>query len=85
MANNVIGGVIIQPEEVREPAERDFIATIGNFNSTTGITLIFDGAAQATTKRYKYNKGISSSYWGAGKRVKCVRISGTILVEYPIT
>lgn len=84
MANNVIGGVIIQQGEVREPEERDFIATIGNFSSSTGITLIFDGAAQATTKRYKYNKGISSSYWGAGKRVKCVRISGTILVEYPI-
>ncbi|MCQ2355464.1 MAG: hypothetical protein MJ014_00325 [Methanocorpusculum sp.] len=79
-----IGDIPVAAEEPQEPQERDFIATIGSYSSS-GITLKFDGAAAATTKKYKFNKGISSSYWGAGKRVKCVRISGTILVEYPIT
>lgn len=79
-----IGDVPVAAYEQREPLEKDFIATVGEYHSD-GITLVFDGSETATTKRYKFNKGISASYWATGKRVKCVRISGTILVEYPIT
>lgn len=78
-----IGDTPVEPIEVQEPEERDFFATVGNF-SAVGITLIFDGATVPSTKRYKYNTGIDPALWTTGARVKCLRISGTILVEYPI-
>lgn len=53
------------------------LATVGNFNSTTGSTLIFDGADAASTKRYKR---IGSARLSAGTRVLVAKISGTYLI-----
>lgn len=78
-----IGDVPVEAAEEKASEERDFFATIGNYNSN-GITLIFDGSSTASQKRYKCNKGIDANKWVAGTRVKCLRISGTIIVEYPI-
>lgn len=58
----------------------DFLATVGAVYSD-GLTLIFDGQTEATTKRYKRNTAIT---FKAGQRVKVVKISGTYIVEYPI-
>lgn len=64
----------------REPARTDFFATVAEVTAD-GITLLFDGTDAATTKKYKFNK---SATFAAGDRVKCLRISGTVVVEYPI-
>lgn len=61
--------------------QTDFLATVASVNAA-GITLIFDGDATATTKRYKYNTAVTFS---PGQRVKVVKISGTYIVEYPIS
>lgn len=53
------------------------LATVGNYNSSTGTTLIFDGAETATTKRYKR---VGSSSLTAGSRVLVAKISGTYLI-----
>ena len=59
------------------------IATIGSYNSTTKTaTLIFPGETEPTTKAYKCNESIEFS---AGMRVKIAKISGTYVVEYPIS
>lgn len=60
--------------------QTDFLATIGAVYSD-GVTLIFDGQTQPTTKRYKSNKSV---IFTAGQRVKVVKIAGTYLVEYPV-
>lgn len=78
-----VGDVPVEAVEPKEPEERDFFAAVGDY-SASGITLLFNGANTPTTKRYKYNTGIDPALWVAGARVKCLRISGTILVEYPI-
>lgn len=53
------------------------LATVGNYNSSTGTTLIFDGADTATTKRYKR---VGSASLSAGNRVLVAKISGTYLI-----
>lgn len=53
------------------------LATVGNYNSSTGTTLIFDGADTATTKRYKR---VGSTSLTAGSRVLVAKISGTYLI-----
>ena len=53
------------------------LATVGNYNSSTGTTLIFDGADTATTKRYKR---VGSASLSAGSRVLVAKISGTYLI-----
>ncbi len=59
----------------------NFLATVSSV-SAAGITLKFDGDEQPTTKRYKYNTAIKFS---VGQRVKVAKISGTYIVEYPIS
>lgn len=61
--------------------QTDFLATVSSVDST-GITLIFDGDSAATAKRYKYNAAVT---FKPGQRVKVVKISGTYIVEYPIS
>ena len=56
-------------------------ATIGSVTAA-GVTLIFDGQAAPTTKRYKHNKSIT---FQAGQRVKCIKACGTYVVEYPVS
>ena len=53
------------------------IATVGNYNSSTGSTLILPGETTATTKRYKRISGLTIS---AGSRVLVARISGTYVI-----
>lgn len=53
------------------------LATVGDYNSSTGTTLIFDGTDTATTKRYKR---VGSSSLTAGSRVLVAKISGTYLI-----
>lgn len=53
------------------------LATVDNYNSSTGTTLIFDGADTATTKRYKR---VGSASLTAGSRVLVAKISGTYLI-----
>ena len=52
------------------------IATVDNYNSTTGTTLIFPGTSTPSTKRYKR----TTSGLSAGQRVLCIKISGTWLI-----
>ena len=47
-----------------------------------GITLIFDGQTEASMKKYKHQTAITFS---AGQRVKVIKMSGTYIVEYPIS
>ena len=49
---------------------------------TKTATLIFPGETEPTTKAYKCNESIEFS---AGMRVKIAKISGTYVVEYPIS
>lgn len=59
------------------------IAIIGSYNSTTKTaTLIFPGETEPTTKAYKCNESIE---FAAGMRVRIAKISGTYVVEYPIS
>ena len=69
--------VFIQ-EQKKEP-EVNF-ATIDEIYSD-GVTLIFDGETEPTTKHYKCNSAVVFS---AGDRVKVLRDSGTYVVEYPV-
>ena len=63
-------GTEAQPVELR-------LATVANYNSTNGSTLIFDGETEATTKRYKR----LYSYSGASNhRVLVAKISGTYII-----
>lgn len=59
-----------QPVELR-------LATVANYNSTTGSTLIFDGEAEPTTKRYKRLYSYSGA---ANHRVLVAKVSGTYII-----
>ena len=66
-----------QPQEQEDPATELRVATVGNYNATTGSTLIFPGQTQATDKRYKrlYNMTFS-----AGQTVLVAKVSGTYVI-----
>lgn len=53
------------------------IATIGNYNSTTGSTLILPGSDTPTEKRYKR---VNSASLANGYRVLVAKVSGTYLI-----
>lgn len=53
------------------------IATIDNYNSSTGSTLILPGSTTATQKRYKRIDGLTVA---SGNRVLVARVSGTYLI-----
>ena len=55
-------------------------ATVGDVYSD-GLSLIFDGQTQATSKHYKCN---TSCKFTAGQRVRIIKDSGTYVVEYPV-
>lgn len=57
--------------------EQLFIATIADYNSTTGSTLILPGSTTATQKRYKRIGGLTVA---DGNRVLVAKISGTYLI-----
>lgn len=53
------------------------IATVGNYNSSTGSTLILPGSTEPTTKRYKRINGLTIA---TGSRVLVARVSGTYVI-----
>lgn len=65
--------------EATEPQDASF-ATIGTVHGD-GVTLIFDGEAEATAKHYKCN---AFCVFAAGDRVRIIKDSGTYIVEYPV-
>lgn len=48
---------------------------------TDGVTLIFDGQSEASSKHYKCNTAVP---FAAGDRVKVCEIAGTFVVEYVV-
>lgn len=73
--NNLIiqqqnAGNAAQPVELR-------LATVVDYNSTTGSTLLFDGESTATTKRYKRLYSYSGA---ANHRVLVAKVSGTYII-----
>lgn len=54
-----------------------FIATVGNYSSSLGSTLILPGETEPTQKRYKRLSGSSVS---AGYRVLVAKVSGTYVI-----
>ena len=62
-------------EEAPEGALR--VATVGNYSTSSGSTLIFPGSSSATQKRYKrlYSASISS-----GSKVLVAKVSGTYVI-----
>lgn len=67
-----------EPEE-NEPQEAVFATVAGVYSD--GLSLLFDGAEEASQKHYLCN---TAAFFSAGDRVKLCRDSGTIVVEYPI-
>ena len=61
--------------------QTDMLATVGAVYED-GLTLIFDGQTEASQKHYKRNTAVTFS---AGQRVKIIKMSGTYIVEYPIS
>lgn len=55
-----------------------FLATVDNYNYTTGTTLILPGSNTPTEKRYKKISSISSL--ANGQRVLVAKVSGTYLI-----
>lgn len=65
-----------EPNEVQDAS----FATIAEIYSD-GVTLIFDGMTEATTKRYLTNSFV---VFKVGDRVRVIKDSGTYIVEYPV-
>lgn len=59
-----------------EPAEL-LIATVDNYNSSSGSTLYLPGSSEPTTKRYKRISGLTIA---SGYRVLVAKISGTYVI-----
>lgn len=59
-----------------EPAEL-LIATVDNYNSSSGSTLFLPGSSEPTTKRYKRISGLTIA---SGYRVLVAKISGTYVI-----
>ena len=53
------------------------MATVSDYDSTNGSTLILPGETEPTTKRYKRISGLTVS---AGSRVLVVKTSGTYVI-----
>ena len=70
LIQNQNAGNVAQPAELR-------LATIANYNSSTGSTLIFDGETEPTTKRYKRLYSYSGA---ANHRVLVAKVSGTYII-----
>ena len=71
--------ILETPEEPDEPLVRSF-ATIGAVYED-GVSLIFDGEAEATEKHYLCNANV---FFEAGDRVRIIEDSGTYVVEYVV-
>lgn len=66
-----------KPEEEQPQPGQLLTATVGNYNSSTGTTLIFPGQTEASQKRYKRLYNVSLS---AGQRVLVASVSGTYVI-----
>ena len=63
--------------EQQEPEGPFVVATVGDYNSSTGTTLIFPGQTTASQKRYKRLYNVSLS---AGQKVLVAKLSGTYVI-----
>ena len=70
LIQNQNAGNAAQPCELR-------IATVADYNSSNGSTLIFDGETTATSKRYKRISGVT---FATGNRVLVAKLSGTYVI-----
>jgi hypothetical protein len=66
-----------KPEEEQPQPGQLLTATVGNYNSSTGTTLIFPGQTEASQKRYKRLSGASISN---GSKVLVAKVSGTYVI-----
>lgn len=66
----------IEPNEAQDAS----FATVAEIFDD-GVTLIFDGMEEATTKHYQTNAFV---VFKAGDRVRVIKDSGTYIVEYPV-
>ena len=64
-------------QETKEPEGPFVVATVGDYNSSTGTTLIFPGQTTASQKRYKRLYNVSLS---AGQKVLVAKLSGTYVI-----
>ncbi len=71
------------PGETSGGSQLLYLATIANYNSSTGATLTFDGQTSATTKRYKHVANGTTP--AAGDRVLVAKIAGSYVVLGKIT
>lgn len=71
-------------DEQRQKQNDPYIPQLATVTSAAadGLQIKFDGESIASSKKYKYNKSIT---FKVGDRVKVSKISGTYLVEYPIS
>ena len=53
------------------------VATVGDYDSSTGSTLILPGSTEPTTKRYKR---LGSGSLTTGARVLVAKVSGTYVI-----
>ena len=67
------------PEQQKQPDAGGplLVATVGDYNSSTGTTLIFPGQTTASQKRYKRLYNVSLS---AGQLVLIAKLRGTYVI-----
>ena len=70
----------MEEEQLEDEGPEQTFATIGAVYSD-GVSLLFDGADEATSKHYKVNRSAS---FAAGQRVYIVKDSGTYVVICPV-
>ena len=70
----------MEEEQLEDEGPEQTFATIGAVYSD-GVSLLFDGADEATGKHYKVNRSAS---FAAGQRVYIVKDSGTYVVICPV-
>ena len=70
----------MEEEQLEDDGPEQTFATIGAVYSD-GVSLLFDGADEPTTKHYKVNQ---SARFSAGQRVYIVKDSGTYVVICPV-
>ena len=75
--NNLSYAAVFGKQEPPEPESPFVVAEVGDYNSSTGTTLIFPGQTTASQKRYKRLYNVSLS---AGQKVLVAKLSGTYVI-----
>ena len=74
------GDVLTLNTNASTPRDTIQLATVAAVYAD-GVTLIFDGQSEASSKHYKCNTAVP---FAAGDRVKVCEIAGTFVVEYVV-